>query len=306
MPQIARQSFKPAANGKPSIRKVTSTDSILARAIPVGQLETDWFKFVLYGVNRVGKTTLACQWDKPLLLISFEPGEKSGGAKSVKKIAGVEYVNIGSGTQAIKLARELTSDTHYKTHVLDTVTSLQDIVLKELMHLAEVPVQLNWGLVTMDQYRERSEKTKEILRLYRDLKCNTNFVAQEKDHNPPESRKVLTRSIQVESFFAADLGGATVKWMHDSCDYIGRLYLDKETKLVKGQAAQLHGKTIPGEDRLEETGRIVRRLRTMLHPNYAAGFRSENPDAVPEYIEAVTPAEMYQKIMQVAKGIKVK
>jgi hypothetical protein len=52
----------------------------------------------------------------------------------------------------------------------------------------------------------------------------------------------------------------------------------------------------------EETGRLLRRLRTMYHPNFAAGFRSCNPEVVPEYINDPT----YEKIATVISGIKLK
>ncbi len=300
MPTVTRQSSKPAArNGK----QVSPTGSVLSRAVPVEDLEEEYIKLVLYGTNRSGKTTLACQFPKPLLLVSFEPGA-SGGAKSVKKIDGVTFLRIETKEQAVQLAGELKGDASYKTHVLDTCTSLQDVILRELMGLADAPVQLNWGTVSMDMYRERSEQAKEVLRLFRDLPAHTIFVCQEKDHNPPKddaSRNKLTRGLQMESFFAADLGGATVKWMHDSCDYIGRLYVAKEVKEVQRHIKGPAGKTINKVEEVE-TGRLVRRLLTMLHPNFAAGIRSETPDAVPEYVEAASPEQMYARLMSVIRG----
>ena len=56
--------------------------------------------------------------------------------------------------------------TTYATTVVDTATSLQDQVLKEILGLDEFPVMLGWGTVTRDQYRQRSEKTREFLRLF--------------------------------------------------------------------------------------------------------------------------------------------
>ena len=300
MPTITKQ----VANPK---KQPSQNGTILSRAVPVQELQDDFINIVIYGQNRVGKTTLACGnpeipgsgFPKPLLLISFDPG-LAGGARSVKRIPGVTFLHITSSNDARQLAVELRGDTTFKTHVIDTVTSCQDMVLTELLGLEDVPVQLNWGIVSQETYRERSEKTREVLRPFADLRAHTVFLAQEKDHNPPEGRNKLTKGLRLESFMAADLGQATVKWMHDRCDYIGRLYVDKETKTIKKTSVIGNGalkKTVVKEEEVE-TGRTVRRLLTQLQTNFAAGFRSENPSKVPLYIEEPT----FAKILAVIQG----
>lgn len=285
------------------VPKPSSNGSVLARAVPVSDLKDDFLKFLIYGRNRTGKTTLACQFEKPLLIVSFEPG-KRGGAKSVKKVAGVEFVRIEATEDAILLARELKTDRTFKSHLLDSASSLQDVALKELMGLDEAPVQLNWGLVPENVYRERSEKAKEIMRLFIDLPANTIITALEKDHKKPSERtSKLMRGFEPESFFAADLGGATVDWLHNACDYIGQLYMAREVVTRKSKH-KIAGKEVEHSEEVE-TGKIVRRLRTMYHPNFAAGFRSENPSSVPEFIEAKSPEEMYAKIVKVIRGEKL-
>jgi hypothetical protein len=197
------------------------------------------------------------------------------------------------------------------------------MILAEKMGLKSAPVQQDWGTVPEDLYRQRSEEAKEVMRLYRNLPVNTVFVAQERDHNPPKtttttrSGKVITRTLnklageytplETGSYLASDMGAATVKWMHDACDYICRLSIDKEVKTEsrKNEVVSAMGGKDVYEVETFETGRQVRRIRTMYHPNIAAGFRSENPEAVPEYIEAVTPREMYEKVMKVIKGEKL-
>lgn len=291
MPQINRQ--KPTATKKPV---KSSNGSLLSQAIPVADLEDDFIKIVLYGINRIGKTTLSCQFPKPLLLISFEPA-KAGGAKSVKKVPGVEYLRVNSLKDAVGLANELKTDKTFKTHVLDSVTSLQDIILRDILDLPEIVDQNNWGKATRDDYRERSEQTREALRPFLNLAANTVLIAKERDHNPPDKEKPkILRGTQLESFFAADLGGATVGWLHDACDYIARLYIEKETKTITKKMT-IAGKTSTKTEEVE-TGNSIRKLRTMLHPNYAAGFRSENPAAVPECITRPT----FDKIAKVIRG----
>ena len=294
-----------------------SNGSILSQAVPVASIKETFVKICLYGRNRIGKTTLACQFPKPLLLVAMEPTE-TGGARSVAGIEGISVIRIAAkpirgadgklekvygSAKALTLAKELAEGNPFQTVVLDTATAYQDIILTEIMGLSAVPEMLSWGMVSQDQYRDRSSKTREALRPFLDLKCHVVVTAQEKDHNPPEGNtSKLTRTMQQESFMAADLGGATVKWLHDACGYIGQLYQDMQTKTVSTEVKI--GNVTKKIDREEPTGKIVRRLRTLYHPNFAAGFRSPTPEAVPEYIEAASPKEMYEAMMQVIMGVK--
>jgi hypothetical protein len=317
----------------PSKPRASSNGSVLSGAIPVGRIETDFLKVLLYGINRVGKTTFACQFPKPLLLISCEPVKKSGGAKSVKKFDGVTYLKIQNKNQMVHLAEELAVSRKsnwvydagkklwierkdsagnpifdgepFATDVIDTVTSLQDIVLTEILG-HKSPEQLDFGIISTDQYRERSSRTKEVLRPFLDLDANTVIIGQEKDHNPPKAeRNHLIRKRTDESFFSANAGSGTVEWLRDACDYIVQLYMDKEiverteqNRLPGGKLGEL--KTI-----LVETGKQVRRLRTSKDMNYDGGFRSETPENVPEYIEATTSKEMFDGFMMAVKGLKI-
>lgn len=302
----------------------TGKVSVLSQGIPVSEILDDFIKMVIYGRNRVGKTFLACQFPKPLLLIAFEPVQ-TGGAKTVKQVPGVTYLKITSSKSAFDLSDELERSRQsnwtkqngvwapikdsagnnlfegmpFLTTVLDTATSYQDIILQEITGRRQE--QLDWGTVSQDQYRDRSSKTKEALRPYMDLPMHTVMLAQEKDHNPPkEERNKVLRGPQLESHFASDLGGATVQWLHDATDYIARLYIDKETKeeIKKFTITTAKGKEEKETRSLVETGKLVRRLRTMYHPNYAAGFRSERPDTIPEFIEDPT----FDKIYKLIKG----
>lgn len=264
-------------------------------------------KLLIYGQNRVGKTTLACQFPKPLLILSFEPCH-SGGLTSVRKVEGVDFLQRGrqieSLNQLVELALELESS-KYKTVVLDSVTSLQDWVLADLLNLPNVPDQMSWGTVSSDVYRERSEKTREILRRFVDLPRDTIFLGKERDHNPPREDKVtksgkvqpdmrpkFLRGTTNESFIATDLGGATVGWIQDVCDWVCRLFIEEEVAQSK---YKLNGKTVFVS---KPTGKYIRYLRMAYHPNYAAGPRASNPDKVPE----VMPNPTAEKILEIVRG----
>lgn len=319
--------------------------SLLSRGVPVGDLARQTrISALIYGINRVGKTTLACQFEKPLALISFEPSPFTGGASSVTKVAGVTYflvipttawpewerlqkkgvkpfseINpIVGADAAVELASEL-KESKFRTVVIDGGTSLQDVILTELMDLPELPQQMkiartkedrSWGVATSDQYMDRSAKAKEVLRKFLNLPQNIIVLAKERDHNPPRDdkgnvrRDKLTRGLQLESFVAADLGQATVGWLNDACDWVCRLYIAKEVKVQTIPGIVVNGKRGEPQVLETETGRTVRRLLMKLHPNFAAGGRASDPDAVPEHIEDATPAGMHAKFMRVVRGEK--
>ncbi len=263
---------------------------------------------MIYGQNGTGKTTLSCRFPKPLLLISFEPAN-SGGAKSVKRVPDVTYLKLTSSQEALQLIGELQGNVDYATHVIDTGTSMQDIILGEVMGLPEVPVQLNFGKVSMEQHQEKAEKTKEVLRGFGNLPAHTVVLCQERDHNPMQDRSISRALVgsgalfQDKSFLSGDLGGAAVRWVNDKCDYIWRLYQEKEVIVDVRKVPNKKGGP-PTEIRTEREGSVVRRLRMKYHPNYAGRCRAEDYEDVPEYIQGDTPQDLYDKAMVVIQGMK--
>lgn len=256
---------------------------------------------LLYGRNRIGKTTLACQFPKPLALLSLEPS-KTGGAKSVKGVSGVMSAVIRKTEDLHKIAVELATTGHgYKTVVLDSVSSLEKIVLMEIMGWDAPVEQLRVGKsspVQTEHYTDRSERMKTLIRPFLNLDgVNVVILANEKDHNPPkneggERRNSFNRGMQDDSYFAADTGAGMAKWLMDSSDFILQMHEDAEVRieLVEIQSGQ------PKVEVHTPTGKRIRRLRLGYHPQYAAGARVDQYSSgktLPEFIDGKTPAELY-------------
>ena len=199
--------------------------SVLAGAVPVTSLREEFIKVCWYGRNRSGKTTMAAmvaqaamkKTGKPSLIISAEPDE-NGGALSISGVDGIILTrvtppnrpivgdNIKGSAKLVAIARELEQSNPFAWVFLDTVTSLQDVILVELMGLSKVPELLSWGFVPDGIYQQRAEKLRETVRPLLSLtNCNVGILAQEKDHNAAEDRggkaKIL-HTMQQGSFMA--------------------------------------------------------------------------------------------------------
>ena len=301
--------------------------SVLSEAVPVSEVKDSWIKMLLYGPNGVGKTTLACTFEKPLLLIAMERSV-SGGARSVRKQPGVSVIRPGApllpdgkpdfdglidSAQCVekveRLAEELKRHNPFKTIVFDHVTIYQDHWLERITG-KPLPVQNGFGKVTQDEYTERSEKVKMGLVPWFELPCHTVFIGKEKDHNPPKEERVsaktgkiqpdlrprFIRGLQMESWVSVELGGQTAGWLQDAVEFACRLYIDREVKMERVESV------LQGQKHVDyrETGEIefVRALRTKVHPNFFSRFRSDDPDKLPEAIVRPT----YQKILAAIEG----
>lgn len=304
MPRVVRQ--EPA-----KIAAQFPEGSILSSAVPVTTLRETHAKLCVYGRNRSGKTTLACQFKKPLLLISAEPDE-NGGALSVADIDRVVIIRITppnkrlpgdkvhGSAKVVALANELVQHNPFATVVLDTVTSLQDIILVELMNLSKVPEMLSWGFVPDGVYQQRAEKLRETIRPIIGLNnCNVVVLAQEKDHNAAEDRggknKIL-HTMQQGSFMAPALGATNAQWLQDACGYVIQIYEDEVMEEVSIPMTNLDGTAAPPVVQRVGTGKRARHLRLLYHPNFAAGGRWQFNSDMPEFVTAKTPEGLYKEM----------
>lgn len=302
MPSITKQLPPKPPPSKPG--------SLLSRGKDLASTMDDWVHLLLYGRNRIGKTTLMGEFPKPMALISLEMSP-SGGARSIRKQPGITRWVWGKDLKSVSdienLGHELKASYSYKSIGIDSGTALDEIVLAKVCGWEETANMNRWGKVSQDQYTERSEIMRRILRPYTECEAHVVITANEKDHNSQEGkRNPLIKGLHMESFFAAAMGGGTTRWTQDACDFICQLYMEKETVIEREEII------LPGSKKEKkiketevETGRHVRRLRLKYHPNFSAGIRGEDSSAIPDYVQAETPKEMFDKFMQVVRGEKI-
>ena len=288
--------------------------NILARAVPIESLQTSvWLQMLVYAKNRVGKTRLAGEFDKPLLLISHD-AKNNGGADTLRKVPGITVMQQGvhlRGTADVEaLGRELIANNPFKTVVNDGLQSLEQTLLAEICgweetaNMLQFPKKGETPKVTKEQYIERSEKIRQVLRPFINLKgCHCLYLATERDHNA--FKDYTPKLLQVghsASLYGPSIGDGATLWLSDCCNWTCHLSIGPETKTIKKPKIVLKGKSPEMQDVVVETGGTVRRLRVKLHDNFLAGVNAPDDD-LPEFLEAVTARELYEKVMALARGL---
>jgi len=263
MPKVTKQTSRPA-------KARTKAIGVLDRIQPVG-MDEDGIKFNVYGRSKTGKTRLACTFPKPLLLVGTEKG-----TRSVATVKGVDYVRLESSAEIMELVGLLITG-RYRTAVLDTAGGLQDMVLKEILGLSELPVQKSWGMAKREDWGTCGQQTKERLRSLLDLAeshgVNVVVIAHERNFNDEGSSDLIFPTV------GSALTPSVAGWLNGACDYICQTFI-REAETVKeisvgGRKSKVKSKT----------GGAEYCLRTGPHPVYMTGFRlPPGQDALPDVI----------------------
>lgn len=292
MPKVTKQTTKKNGratakkrvtkkNGRTTVKKRVTKKSggIIDRIAPISTVNT-FIKMNLYGRSGSGKTTLACSFPKPLLLIGSEEG-----TKSVQDVKGVDFVKIESTDELKELIEFLPGK--YASGVLDTATYLQDMVLREILGLNQLPAQRSWGMAAREQWGQCTLQTKELLRALLDQGgCNFVICAQEREFNTESESDVIM------PYVGSALTPSVTGWLNPACDYIGQCFIREamEEKVVK-----VGGKKVK---RLVKSGKSEYCLRTGPDPVYTTKFRTPKNHLLPEVI--VDPD--YNKILKIIEG----
>lgn len=276
MPVVKKQTFKP-------VKK--ASDSILDRIQSVADRPETGFKGCLYGRGKTGKTSLACDFPKKVLIIGTEDG-----TKSVRNLKGVDFVRLQRSEEINDLTLML-KEGEYESVILDTAGGLQDLLLKEFIGLSDVPLQKAYGMVKIQDWGSINGQTKEYLKMLLDLAdsqgTNVLIIAHERNFDTDTTSDLIFPTV------GAALSPGVAGWLNGACDYICQTFVQTgtitSTVTVGGKPKQVTKK-----------GGIEYCLRIGLHPVYMTGFRVPRgiSKAMPEFI--VDPT--YDKINQLIQG----
>ena len=244
--------------------------SVLDRIAPVSS-DDRGISMSVYGRSGTGKTTFACTFPKPLLLIGAEDG-----MQSVRDIEGVDFVCLESADEFTEVIDHLQSG-KYQTGVLDTLGTQFDAELREILGIAKVPETKSWGMAQRGDWQQANTRMIERLRQFIDLHksgMNTLVLAQERTFGIAEEANEL-----IMPFVASACTPGVVGWLNPACDYICQMYLRQKTE----EKVSRIGK---------KTTRIRRKvkgveycLRTAPNEVYTTKFRlPRGSEALPECI----------------------
>ncbi len=250
------------------------TGNIFDDAVPVADLSNMGYKFLVFGESGTGKTTLACTFPKPLLLI--RPEEVEDGSLSVRKVEGVwPTPPVTDPDQIADVCTGQRRTNRYKTIVLDGVTRLQDLVVKKHMGLADVPIQQTWGLVPQADWNRIGITMKEYLRdLMRlaDQGVYVVIVGGERTIGGGESDGQVSQVIAPSVVIALTPG--TAGWLHAVGDYNIHTFKKPVMREIKVKASGGEGSVQVASEKSEFCIHMGND-----HPTYAIKFRMDRGDA---------------------------
>jgi hypothetical protein len=175
----------------------------------------------------------------------------------------------------------------YKTVVVDHISGMQDLVLREILGLEELPAQLGWGTASQQQWGTVATQTKEHLRSMLDLPQHVVLVAQEREFEADKDSSLgLTPTI------GSAVSPSVAGWLFPACDYICQTYIrgrtEKATIKIGGKETPTIRK-VPGVDYC---------LRIAPHEVYTTKVRKPKGRELPD--EIVDPD--FAKLIKVITG----
>lgn len=279
-PRVTKQ--KPA--GTPP-----AVGSVLGRAAPIGFTDDEGIKVLLYGRSGTGKTTLWATFPDPILCVVCSGGNKPGELRSINTPANRDRILAVTLGRSDEL-REIISDPavgNFKTLVLDHASGLQDLTLKEVLGLDELPAQRSWGLASQQQYGQSTLMCKELLRGLLGFDGNVVIIAQEREFNVESGSELITPTV------GAGLTPSLTGWLNTAVDYICQTFIRQKEEVKETAVGNKVMKTkvaVPGVEYC---------LRTGPHAVYQTKFRVPRGSGdLPEVI--VNPD--YSKIMGLING----
>ncbi len=232
----------------------SATGSAVDRIRNMGFDEDEGIKMLVYGVSGSGKTTLWSTFPKPILAVLASGGDNPGELRSIdtpENRKGVYTVTLLKSEEMPELLAHARGE--FATVVLDHASGLQDLVLKEILNLEEVPVEKTWGLASMEDYGVCARQCKTHLAKLLSLPCNVVIVAQERVFTPKndESGEAAIGRTTV----GPDVIPSLCRWLCPACDYNVQTYTDQKYREVvvktekKGKIRETKTKKmLPGVD----------------------------------------------------------
>jgi hypothetical protein len=162
--------------------------------------------WLFYGINGTGKTTVAGTFPKPILVIDVndEGDESLEDVDDVRVFRPSTYEELESAFWWLEANPQ-----EYKTVVIDTLTQVQDLVVKEVA--AKSPKKKKgkkpgaWGSMSQQMWGQASDMMKTLIMQFRSLPIDVVFLAQQK------TIEVEDLGDDVEDVIMPEVGPAVMK-----------------------------------------------------------------------------------------------
>ena len=181
--------------------------------------------WLIYGRSGSGKTTLAGTFPKPIILIDF----KDEGTESItdSDVAEVyEVACLSDIEDAYWYCQGLADTGKLGTVVLDTTTAMQRILVEEVASSSKAAKKGvkagDWGSMTQKDWGKVSGLCGDLVTRFKDLDCETVFIAQEKVFDPDSGD-------DTEGEVMPEVGPANMEsgagHLCASCSFIGHTFI---------------------------------------------------------------------------------
>lgn len=263
---------------KPTSEPEDKLGALLARIKPVSEIQTGT-SGLFYGRAGSGKTTLACTFPKPLLLLDI----KDAGTDSVVDVEGVEGVGIETWEELELMYWHLKGGEHeFKTVVLDTITQMQSLAIIEAKARNNKDAD---AMMTKQMWGEASALLRTWLINYRNLALETGinvvFLAQDRVNRGSEDEDADSDD-QLDPEVGPALMPSVAKEVNAAVKLLVNTYITEKVSQKGGKIRR----------------RVEYRARLGPHAYYVTKVRSPKGSKVPGSIKNPD----YDKLLQVMKG----
>jgi hypothetical protein len=289
VPTIKKQSIRKKKK-LPKKKGKKKSGSVIDRIAPIGFSEDDGINIVLYGRPGTGKTTLWSTFPKPILALICSGGFRPGELRSIdtpQNRKTIQQVTLQNRAELAELVEYQEETEKFATVVLDHSSGFQDLILKEILDVDEVPAQLSWGIATQQQWGQVALMLKESLRKLLGLQCNVVVISQERAFHADEGADSL-----LSPYVAPGHSENNARWLCQAVDYVCQTHIRQKMKTKTVRVAGSTQKMQIPTDSVEYC------LRTYPSSIYESKFRVPDGSNLPKAL--VNPT--YEKIFKLIQG----
>lgn len=277
MPKITKEQNKS--------RSVDSSNSFGDVVSVADAYQDEGLKIGFYGRSGSGKSTASLSLPRPILQIipSASGRAKPGELKAFKNEKDVFIKFLYDADDLLSVIKSQAATNKFKTINLDYLGEFQNLILKKLLDLDDVPEQLSWGIASMEQWQEVTAMEKEYVNRLLELPCNVGILGQEREQNFDKDSELIIPTVTYE------VAPAFAKWLGPRLDNTIHTF-------VKSDKVQVGTKKIGTKDVaiVEEKARFF--IRTGPHQMYYTKIRVPKGTKVPQYIPIGEKDSVYDEL----------